>query len=250
MRWPLALAAGILAVAASLLAGCGQERVAKPPPRADPQGTGSAWQPLSQRSGGLRGRPLAARLVRRVRLRERPGGRVVRALGMRTGFGSPRMLAVVARRGRWLAVLSEHLPNSRAGWIPAAGAQLLVVPYELQVDVSARLLVVQRHGRTVRRVSVAVGRPGTTTPTGRFAVTDALRVERGSPYGCCVLALTGRQPNVPRGWPGGDRLAIHGTPNEATIGTAASSGCLRAAEREMRWLMSRVPLGTPVRIRA
>lgn len=38
-----------------------------------------------------------------------------------------------------------------------------------------------------------------------------------SPYGCCVLALTGRQPNVPQGWKGGNRLAIHGTPNVRTL---------------------------------
>lgn len=239
-----------VAAAVLLLTGGAEDSASKPPPRADRLAAASAAKPTSQRSGPLGSRPLAARLVRRVQLRERPGGRVVRTLGMRTGFGSPRMLAVVARRGRWLAVLSHHLPNSRAGWIPAAGAELLVVPYELHVDVSERLLVVQFQGRTVRRVRVAVGRAATATPTGRFAITDALRFGRGSPYGCCALALTGRQPNVPQGWTGGDRLAIHGTPDEATVGTAASSGCLRSAERDMRWLMSRVPLGAPVRIRA
>jgi lipoprotein-anchoring transpeptidase ErfK/SrfK len=103
----------------------------------------------------------------------------------------------------------------------------------------------------VRRVALAVGRPGTTTPTGRFAVTDALNIDGPpGPYGCCALALTARQPNVPQGWSGSDRVAIHGTTNEATIGTPASSGCLRARERDMRWLLTHVPLGAPVRIEA
>ena len=50
---------------------------------------------------------------------------------------------------------------------------------------------------------------------GRFAVTDKLRTEdrADSPYGCCALALTGHQTKLVPGWPGGDRLAIHGTPN-------------------------------------
>jgi lipoprotein-anchoring transpeptidase ErfK/SrfK len=110
---------------------------------------------------------------------------------------------------------------------------------------------VRREGRVVRRITVAIGRPGTATPTGRFAITDALVVGRaGSPYGCCALALTGRQPNVPQGWTGGDRLAIHGTTNEATLGMPASSGCLRAGEADMRWLLATVPLGSQLRITA
>jgi lipoprotein-anchoring transpeptidase ErfK/SrfK len=195
--------------------------------------------------------PYGAQLVRRTQLRARPGGPVVRSLGIRTGYGSVRVLAVTGRRGRWLAVLTDHLPNSRVGWIPVENVTLLHEPYTLHVDLSARELVVHREGRPVRRITVAVGRPGTTTPIGRFAVTDLLQIDGDHPaYGCCALALTGRQPNVPQGWSGGDRIAIHGTANEATLGTPASSGCLRASDHDMRWLLARIALGTPVRIHA
>ena len=195
-------------------------------------------------------RPHGARVLRRVQLRDRPGGRVVRTVGRRTGYGSERVLAVVARRGRWLGVLSDHVANSRAAWIPADSAQLLHEPYRLDVDLSARRLTVRREGRVVRRIRIAIGKPGTETPTGRFAVTDALRMEGGYPqYGCCALALTGRQPNIPQGWSGGDRLAIHGTTAGGSIGTAASNGCLRAGDGDMRWLMRKVTLGALVRIR-
>jgi lipoprotein-anchoring transpeptidase ErfK/SrfK len=195
--------------------------------------------------------PFGARLVRRVLLRERPGGRVVRALGTRTGYGSPRVLAVVARRGKWLGVLSQHRSNSRAGWIPVSGALLLHEPYSLDVDLSARTIVVRRDGRLRRRIVVAIGRSLNPTPTGRFAVTDLLVIGRGgAAYGCCALALTARQRNVPQGWTGGDRLAIHGTSNEASLGNAVSSGCLRASDRDMRWLLARVALGALVRVRA
>lgn len=195
--------------------------------------------------------PFGAQLHRRTLLRASPGGGVVAALGIRTGYLSERVLSVVARRGRWLGVLSDHLPNSRVGWIPAESATLLHEPYTLHVDLSRRRLVVRHERRVVRRITVAIGRPGNTTPTGRFAVTDRLRITgpRG-PYGCCALALTGRQPNVPQGWTGSDRIAIHGTTNEATLGAPASSGCLRAAERDMLWLLERIPDGAPVRIRA
>jgi lipoprotein-anchoring transpeptidase ErfK/SrfK len=119
------------------------------------------------------------------------------------------------------------------------------------VDRSRRRLELRRGGRTLRRLPVAVGRPGTPTPLGRFAVTDKLRTGRpDSPYGCCAVALTGHQTKLLRGWPGGDRLAVHATPQPETIGEAASLGCLRAGTPDMQALMRKVPLGAPVFIAA
>ena len=243
----VALVAVVAAAAALVLLSRDGERApdrAAPGPRAIPH------PPLPKRSQPPRG-PLGARVMRRVQLRERPGGRVVRAVGTRTGYGSIRVLAVVARRGDWVGVLSDHMPNSRAAWVPADAVELLHEPYRLDVDLSKRRLTVRREGRVVRRIRVAIGKPGTDTPTGRFAVTDALRIGPESPqYGCCALALTGRQPNIPQGWSGGDRIAIHGTTAAGSIGTPASNGCLRASDEDMRWLLGRVALGAPVRIRA
>ena len=71
----------------------------------------------------------------------------------------------------------------------------------------------------------------------------------GSPYGCCALALTGHQTKLLAGWPGGDRLAIHGTPQPETIGKEISLGCMRAHRRDIRALMRTVPLGSPVTVR-
>jgi lipoprotein-anchoring transpeptidase ErfK/SrfK len=161
------------------------------------------------------------------------------------------VLAVVARRPGWLGVLSHYMPNSKAGWIPADAAELRYMPYTIDVDLSALRLLVRHDGKVVRRVTVAVGRPGHETPTGRYAITDTLRVSSaGGPYGCCALALTGRQPNVPQGWTGGDRIAIHGTNSEDSLGTPASSGCVRASDVDMRWMMKRIPVGAQVRIKA
>ena len=100
-------------------------------------------------------------------------------------------------------------------------------------------------------MTVTIGGPRTPTPTGRFSVTDRLVVkDPSSPYGCCVLALTGHQTRLPPGWPGGDRLAVHANRDPATLGEARSFGCLRGDPGQVRWLVDRVPLGTPVFIRA
>jgi L,D-transpeptidase-like protein len=184
-----------------------------------------------------------------VPLRARPGGRVVARARARTEFGGRRVLSLAARRGAWLGVVATELPNGKLAWVnrnnPAV--RLRRTAYSLHADLSGRWLELRRHGRRIRRMSVAIGRPGSETPTGRFAVTDKLNgASFGSYYGCCVLALNGHQPKLPAGWSGGDRLAIHGTNSQSTIGTAASAGCLRAADADLRILMRRVPLGTPV----
>ena len=142
------------------------------------------------------------------------------------------------RRDGWLRVVTPELANGRPGWIRESKVRLGAVDVSIHVDRSARRLTVRRHGRVVRRLPVAVGRPGTETPTGRFAVTDKLRTQRAdSPYGCCALALSGHQPRLLPGWPGGDRLAIHATPQADSVGQAASLGCLRANTRDMHALM-------------
>ena len=100
----------------------------------------------------------------------------------------------------------------------------------------------------MRSVGVTVGGPGTETPVGRYAVTDRLLFDEDPAYGCCALALSGRQTRLPEAWIGGDRLAIHGT--SGAVGGAESHGCIRADEPTMRFLLRYVPLGTPVFVRA
>jgi hypothetical protein len=191
----------------------------------------------------------SAELLAPAVLRAAPHGRVLRRLGTRTHFGLRRVVAVLESRGRWMRIAVPELPNGRSGWIAARDVLEFAVDWRIDASVGRRTLTVRRAGRVVQRASIAVGRPGNPTPTGRFAVTDRIRFFGASPYGVGALALTGHQPNVPQGWGGGDRLAIHGTQAEGTVGTAASLGCLRVHRRDIRRLIATVPLGTPVFIR-
>ncbi|MDQ2981165.1 MAG: L,D-transpeptidase [Actinomycetota bacterium] len=228
----------ILAPVAALAASCGggketKRAIVPPPPPA------------------LEHVQLAARVFagRRIALRNRPGGRIIARVGAKTEFGSRQTLAVRFRKGDWVAVQSPALANGQLGWARVGRLRLLARPLWLEVDLSRRRLSV--HGtETGREVSVAIGAPDTPTPPGEFYVTDKLPgADFGSYYGCCILALSGRQPNLPQGWSGGDRLAIHGSPT-ATWGQAVSNGCLHATEADLRFLMRVVPLGTRVAIHA
>jgi lipoprotein-anchoring transpeptidase ErfK/SrfK len=184
----------------------------------------------------------------RTALRDKPGGRVKVKIGSQTAWKSPRILGVVQREGNWLAVLVPELKNGEVGWVRDSQiARLETVAYSLHTDLSRRRLTVNRDGARVRTFKVAVGRREYRTPVGRYAVTDKLRVKSpDSPYGCCVLALTGHQTKLPRGWPGGDRLAVHATRDTEGLGKAVSLGCMRARTKDARWMMKNVPLGAPV----
>jgi hypothetical protein len=182
-------------------------------------------------------------------VRSVPGGTVIARLGSSTEFGSRRALPVTAHRGRWLGVLAPELGNGRIGWIDARANPVSYqrTRYRIEIDLSRRELRLHKGDRVTRRLPVSIGRPGSPTPIGRYAVTDKLPGPRfSSVYGCCILALSGRQTRLPGGWTGGDRLAIHGSPGDAGIGSADSAGCLHARERDLQLLMRLVPIGTQV----
>jgi hypothetical protein len=235
--------------ATALMTGCGGST---PDPPRDTATTGALAPVLPQApykradapDPAPEGRWLTARVLRRALLRSSPAGRRLSTLRPVTEFGSPTVLAVVARRPGWLSVLTAR--HTRPGWIPEDAARLGATDYSVRVDRTARRLSLLRGKKVVRRLPVAIGLPGYPTPAGRFAVTDELDMPPGGPYGCCAIALTGRQTHLPAGWTGGDRIAIHGTPATESIGQAASLGCLRAHDKDVRALIRALPLGAPV----
>jgi lipoprotein-anchoring transpeptidase ErfK/SrfK len=220
-----ALAAGAVAAAVSAVL-------------AAPEGQANGSAPY--REGGV----VAQVRAGSVALRAAPGSSRVLAVAPRaTEFGSRTTFAVTGIRGRWAEVISPQLANDQRGFVRRSEVKLSRVRVAIDVDLSARRLRVWRGGVILRRVEVAIGAAGSPTPIGRFAVTDQLTGFNTAAYGCCILALSGHQTNLPSGWTGGDRLAIHGG---GGIGSAVSSGCLHAGKSDLRWLLRRVPLGTQV----
>jgi hypothetical protein len=186
-----------------------------------------------------------------VDLLTEPGGPVAFRLGDETEFGSPISFSVVATRPGWLGVSSPEMPNGELAWIARDPRKVSVywTRWSIHASLGARSLELRYGKGTVRRFTVTIGGPGTETPPGRYGVTDGISFDESPYYGCCALALSGHQTaELPAGWIGGNRLAIHGTPG--TVGGAESLGCIRATDETMRYLFRRVPLGTPVFIDA
>jgi L,D-transpeptidase catalytic domain len=192
-----------------------------------------------------------AHVQRSTPLYASPNGPVVARLDAHTEFGSPQTLGVLRHRGKWLAVVSTLQPNGRVSWVRERAVRLSRTKLSLTLDRSRRTLLLKKGSTVVHRMTVGVGRAGSPTPTGRFAVTDKLSGYRYSTaYGCCIVALSAHQPYLPAGWTGGDRIAIHGTNVPSSIGVASSAGCPHARDADLRVLMRRVPLGAPVFIKA
>jgi lipoprotein-anchoring transpeptidase ErfK/SrfK len=184
-----------------------------------------------------------------IQVYDQPGGaRATEALYSVTEFGNPQVLPITQRGGDWLRVQLPTRPNGSEGWVRARGATITSVEDAVDVDLGARRLV-WTHAGTVRLdVTTGIGAPSTPTPTGSFYVTDVLPSNPGGAYGAWVIALDAHSDAFTT-FDGGDpRIAIHGTNAPATIGAAASNGCLHVDTASLATLAAALPLGTPVTI--
>ncbi|SMQ58864.1 Glucan-binding domain-containing protein (YG repeat) [Bacillus sp. OV166] len=120
----------------------------------------------------------------------------------------------------------------------SSGSQLIII------NKKTNTLAFYDSGKLVRTFSVATGRSRSLTPEGTFRIVTKI-VNR--PY--YKLKIPGGDPRNPLGnrWLGleargtyGTTYAIHGNANENSIGTYASSGCVRMHNSEVRWLYSHV----------
>ncbi len=112
---------------------------------------------------------------------------------------------------------------------------LAPVPYSIVVNIQAKRLDLYRQGNLVKTYPVATGKPTTPTPVGTFTIVNK-QVDPGGPFGTRWMGLS--EPHY----------GIHGTNNPASIGTAASNGCIRMYNRDVEDLFNIVSVGTVVRI--
>lgn len=123
----------------------------------------------------------------------------------------------------------------------------------LRLSLSDRKVYVYRGETLETSYPVAIGRPGWETPTGEFEVFSQI-VDPGwtNPLTDEVVAPG---PNNPLGdrwiafWTDGvNSIGFHGTPNRESVGQAASHGCIRMYNEDVRELYEIVALGTPVTV--
>ena len=166
-----------------------------------------------------------------------------------TGRISPMLIEGAKRRAgtSWYEVLLPLRPNGRSGWVRAEDVTTKRIDQRIDVDLSERLLSYYVHDDLKQRFHVGIGTDATPTGTGSFYVwVKVLYPSPLQPYGIAALGLSGFSPVLSE-WPGGGRMAIHGTSSPSDLGNAVSHGCVRVYNDDLKRLLD-VPLGTPVRI--
>jgi lipoprotein-anchoring transpeptidase ErfK/SrfK len=159
---------------------------------------------------------------------------------------------VVAQRlsaagANWVRVALPRRPNGTTGWIPARVTRQVALAWRIRVVLHRRRTYVYRDGELIRSFRVVVGARRTPTPRGHFYVVERVKIHTSWAHGLWALA-TSAHSNVLQEFDGGDgQVAIHARGSlGARLGTAASHGCIRVADRTAAWLARNVPRGTPI----
>jgi lipoprotein-anchoring transpeptidase ErfK/SrfK len=183
--------------------------------------------------------PGAARPLRRIERRTVDGKRL------------PVVFLVLERRPGWLRVSLPVRPNRSRAWVRASAVRLATDAFRVEVRLAQHRLVVFEHDREIMRAPVGVGRAVSPTPTGRYFIADLLRPPNPNGfYGPYAFGLSAYSP-VYTSFAGGDgQIGIHGTNAPAALGSDVSHGCIRVRNAVIERLARRLPLGTPVEIRA
>lgn len=185
------------------------------------------------------------------------GGRRLGAVGPRAAPWLLVLRATLDRRGRcWLKVRLPWRPNRAAGWINARLVALRPTAWRIVVARAKRTLTVYRDGKVARQVRVVVGAPSTLTPRGLFSIVGAWRGDPNEFLGAWILGLTAHS-NVLRRFEGGNgEVGIHGRGGASLLdplGSAASHGCIRLANRAIEWIARAIGArqlpGVPVEVR-
>jgi len=121
---------------------------------------------------------------------------------------------------------------------------------QVVVSIPDRRLALVEAGRTLKVYPVAVGANQTPTPTGDFKVIN--RIEHPTYYKPGVVIEPGDDNPLGTRWIGISLkgYGIHGTNVPASIGKAASSGCIRMRQADLEELFELLRPGDAVNIRA
>ena len=176
-----------------------------------------------------------------------PDGTVAETLTNPQLSGAPLVLLVTSTQGAWVQVQLAQRPNGSTGWIHANAVTLQLLAYSLTVSTEGRTLSLFKNDALVKTFTVATGTGGTPTPHGSFYLTELL-APTNSGYGPYAFGLSAFSDALTSFGGGPGQIGLHGTDDAASIGRAASHGCIRLANVDITELAQVLPLGTPITI--
>jgi len=149
----------------------------------------------------------------------------------------------------WIRVLLAERPNGSTGWVRQSDVKVTQNPYRMEVSLSAHEIKVFQGTSEIYKGNVAIGKPETPTPTGKYYVRVLLQTpDPASVYGPFAYGLSAHS-DVLTEFNGGDgETGVHGNNDASVLGKSVTSGCIRMDNEQITQLSKLLPLGTPVEI--
>ncbi len=149
----------------------------------------------------------------------------------------------------WIELRIPGRPNGRTGWVRRADLGAFHLTHQLLVVNRERLRMyfyVDGHMRW--SAPVAVGKPSTPTPPGRFWIRERFKIDDPQ-SGYWPYAFGTSDYSTLTEWPDGGVVGIHGPYYEPQlIPGRISHGCIRLRVDDDEWLAQHLRLGAPVRV--
>jgi lipoprotein-anchoring transpeptidase ErfK/SrfK len=155
------------------------------------------------------------------------------------------------RADGWVKVLLPIRPNGSTGWVRDSNVAIHEVTYSVKVEKSAHQITVFDKGAVLYRGPVAIGKPSTPTPAGKYYVRVLIQAPNpNTVYGPYAYGLSSHSDAL-SSFDGGDaEIGLHGNDDASVLGREVSHGCIRMDNAEITKLAGLLPLGTPVEITA
>jgi lipoprotein-anchoring transpeptidase ErfK/SrfK len=161
---------------------------------------------------------------------------------MRYAQGHTTKLAAVLMAAAFDGLAEERLQPAKSGPEPPQS------PFSIVVSIPDRKLALLLDGRVLKVYDVAVGKTSTPSPQGKYVLIN--RVSNPTWYGPQGPVAPGKNNPIGTRWMGlsVSGYGIHGTNAPASIGHAASHGCIRMRQQDLEELFDLVDIGTRVEI--
>jgi hypothetical protein len=171
------------------------------------------------------------------------------------GVGNPDRLGdAMNGTSKWAVAVSAavvfgvRVMGQQATAMPASAAETAPVKRVIVVSLEDRKLALVEDGQIKKVYTVAVGKPTTPSPIGKFTIARRVKNPTYSHDGKTVLPGPGNP--VGTRWMGLSvkGYGIHGTNEPKSIGKAASHGCIRMARKDLEEIYEMVSVGDTVEL--
>jgi lipoprotein-anchoring transpeptidase ErfK/SrfK len=148
---------------------------------------------------------------------------------------------------------NNSLPPAKPAVAASTSQPPVAAVVNLVLKLKEKKVYVYKGDQLITKYPVAIGKKGWETPTGEWQVMEKIRNPAWTSFKTGEVFAPGKENPLGSRWigfwtDGQDVIGFHGTPNIKSIGTAASHGCVRMLNRDVKALFPLVKVGTTVKV--